>query len=652
MWIGFLLAACQTPSPSVSVEATFTTAEPPSIGPVVTYDDGTRLLASTVSAASEPGQPLEMSATFALASAPESLEFEATLWRAGDTRSAAKWRIPPPASWPEGAVRIELSPMLPDDTRPGPYWVQWQVRRDGEVLEAPPFGNGRVAIGVTQIDGTAPRAWPERPAKGPTLAVSGDVNLGRRMHTVFEQKGARAPLAAGVKALAEADLAYVNLECAVGVGGTQGVDKGELTPFYYRARPETLAMLTTAGVDVVGVANNHAGDYGLELLAAEDALLAEVGISMTGAGPDAGVACAPVFRKAGDLTVAFFAVDTTMPHFAAGDAPGTCYADITSPGGMTRRVGPAIREARKVADLVFVGVHWGSNRKPRPTAEARRAGHELIGVGADGVLGSSAHSLQGIEIHRGRPILFDTGNLLFDSIDTGETTRGGVFELSLESGGVSRVTVTPLDVGYGRTTVARGNSAARSLLRLRDLSAELGTATRFDGQQLVVDLPAPPPRPRPSAPAPADDVGSATPAPATEPPPGCLVDAVPEDAAIPPTPADGMMLLGVRLETDELSDRRGVWLESWWTADEGPSRDRLITARVQFERPSEKTLWGADHEPCDWGWPTSRWVPGAIYRDRYLLRPRPTFPDGRYQVTLGDVPVGHIDVDSSSRQER
>jgi len=650
MWIGFLLAACQTPLPSV--DATFATADEPPSGPVVTFDDGTRLLASTVSAASEPGEPLELSATIAPGDAPGGLAFEATLWRAGDTRPAAEWSIAPPATWAGDAVRVELSPTLPDDARPGPYWVQWQLRRDGKVVEAAPFGHGRVALGVTRVGGKAPRAWPEQPAKGPTLAVSGDVNLGRRMHTVFERKGARAPLAAGVKALAEADLAYVNLECAVGVGGTQGVDKGELTPFYYRARPETLAMLTTAGVDVVGVANNHAGDYGLELLAAEDALLADVGISMTGAGPNAVEACAPVYRQAGDLTVAFFAVDTTMPHFAAGDAPGTCYADITTPGGMTRRVGSTIREARQVADLVFVGVHWGNNRKPRPTAEARRAGHELIEAGADGVLGSSAHSLQGIEIHRGRPILFDTGNLLFDSIDTGETTRGGVFELSLEPGGVSRVAVTPLDVGYGRTTVARGNSAARSLLRLRDLSAELGTAARFDDEQLVVDLPAPPPRPRPSAPAPEDDVGSAIPTPAAEPPPGCLVDAVPEDAAIPPTPADGMVLLGVRLETEELSDRRGVWLESWWTAAEGTPRDRMITARVQFERPSQKTLWGADHEPCDWGWPASRWVPGAIYRDRYLLRPRPTFPDGRYEVTLGDVPVGHIDVNTSSRQER
>ncbi len=644
MWFGLLLLGCPSSPPVVG--GSFSAAEAVEEGPVVRFADGSRLLAGEAASTAAPGAPLALSATFVPRTDPSDLSLRVYLWGAGEGEPAAQWDATPPAVWPGEAVRLDLQPTLPADLPAGDYWAQLQLRRGGNPVEAEPFGNGRVPLGVVRVGGAAPRRVAKRVADGPVLAVSGDVNLGRRMHTVFEQRGARAPLAEGVPVLAAADLAYVNLECAVGVGGVQGVDKGESNPFYYRARPETLQMLTEAGVDVVGVANNHAGDYGPDLLVAERSLLAGVGISMVGAGPDADQACAPVYRRIGELTAAFFAVDTTMPHYGAGAGPGTCYVDIAHAGAMTRRLAEPIREARGHADLVFVGIHWGANRKSRPTGDARRAGRELIDIGADAVLGSSAHNLQGIEVHRGRPILYDTGNLLFDSIDFGETTRGGVFELDLAAGGVERVTVTPLDVAFGRTTVAGGNSAARTLLRLRDLTVELGTEARFEKGRLVVDLPDPPPRAGPTDLAPVDVLGSAIPAPASEPPPGCQVDGVPAEVALSvPRPADGLVLLGARLEADRIVDREAVWLESWWTLPENaPARDHVITARVEYEEPSEDTRWQADHEPCDWGWPSSRWVPGAVYRDRYLLRPRPTLPEGRYDVTLGGVAVGSIEV--------
>ena len=138
---------------------------------------------------------------------------------------------------------------------------------------------------------------------------------------------------------------------------------------------------------------------------------------------------------------------------------------------------------------------------------------------------------------------------------------------------------------------------------------------------------------------------SAVPAPDSRPPPGCVVDAVPADAALTPRELGELTLLGARLETTQLSERRGIWLESWWQLQRPTERDRLLDTRVTYERPSDETTWGADHEPCDWGWPTSRWVEGAIYYDRYLLRPRPTLPDGTYTVTLAGVEVGAVEVE-------
>ena len=56
-----------------------------------------------------------------------------------------------------------------------------------------------------------------------------------------------------------------NLECVVAISGEQGIDKEEGGPFYYRARPEMIKILTAAGIDLLATANNHCGDYGLLL---------------------------------------------------------------------------------------------------------------------------------------------------------------------------------------------------------------------------------------------------------------------------------------------------------------------------------------------------------------------------------------------------
>ena len=63
-----------------------------------------------------------------------------------------------------------------------------------------------------------------------------------------------------------------------------------------------------------------------------------------------------------------------------------------------------------------------------------------------------------------------------------------------------------------------------------------------------------------------------------------------------------------------------IWLETFWRIDARTAQDLSINARAV---PQRGTPWRGPHEPCDWAWPTSRWEPGVIYRDRYPLRPPP-----------------------------
>ncbi len=615
------------------------------------FDGGTQLLGSQLPAVADPGSVVNGTAWLELASLP-LVSAELSIWGAGagGPVDVLKYDLADPAGgFPSGTqVRLDLPIKLPSDLSPGAYWLLLSLRGPVGVLEASHFRKGRVSLGTVLVGrSTPPRRVESVPDFGdaPVLVAGGDVNLGRRQNGISGSQGVEVALG-GLDELQSADLAFVNLEAVVASGGQQGIDKGEKAPFYYRGRPEMLGVLSAGGVDVVGVANNHSGDYGRDALMEQQALLTAMGVGAPGAGATRDSACSPVFRRAGDLTVAVFGVDATQWGFGAGeDSPGTCHLALTSPEAWERELGPRIAAAREQAHLVLVAPHWGPNKKSRPRMETRRIARLLIDMGTDAVLGTSAHMVQGVEIYRGRPILYDMGNLLFDSHETGEISRSFLFTLALSADGVVGLRARPMDVGYGVTSWASGNSAAKSLFRLRDLSSELGTDVQFQDNRAWVVLSPPPERPGPSKPGAEPVAPGPAPGPLASAPMGCQTQEVPSDARISPQRLGPLELLGVRLAPSKLVERQNVWVETWWRRVDPVTSDLWILQRMY--RSEVRDMWWGDHEPCDWAWPTSRWDEGVIYTDRYWLHPPRPAPKGSYTLRIGlreeaalDRPIG------------
>ena len=184
----------------------------------------------------------------------------------------------------------------------------------------------------------------EPPAPGEQLAVViavGDVMLGR------DVAREAAPLAAVAPWLRTADLAVGNLECVVGAEGM-----ARPGPYCLRAPLAAVATLQSAGFDVLGLANNHALDYGPAGLAETVARLQQAGIDCFGAGPTAEAAGKPVIREAGGLRLAFLAFGAVPDP---DDRPG---ADGWAPSKWDRdAVLAAIAVARAEADAGIVSVH-------------------------------------------------------------------------------------------------------------------------------------------------------------------------------------------------------------------------------------------------------------------------------------------------------
>ncbi|MET3497602.1 CapA family protein [Variovorax boronicumulans] len=491
----------------------------------------------------------------------------------------------------------------------------------------------------------APALLP--PADGPVVAWGGDVNLGRRQHYRTPEVGLAAVLG-GVTVLAEADLRIVNLECVVSTLGTQGVQKDEATPYYYRARPEMLRVLAEAGIQVVTTANNHSGDYGVDALLEQARLLDAAGIGHAGTGATREAALRPVLRRVGALNVAVFSIDATQPRFAAGDAVGgSAYLPLSAPAAWLECLAPRIAAVRAKAHVVLVAVHWGKNQEPAPGGEEIAVGHALIEAGADAVLGASAHMLQGVEVHRGRPIVHDAGDLLFDAIRR-DDDEGGVFSLQLGEDGVRRVMFTPIGTGFGQTVQLQGERAVASARRFLQKSAELGSAfTMAPSGQCVLEL-QPPHRVRTQEALPAAPEASVRAdaiRPVTVARDEWCAATVPDDARLASPVAFGpLRLLGVRATPQALEGRQLLFVESYWQADAPVDADWRLDIRAVPVAPATMPSWGAgmDHDPCDWMWPTSRWQPGTIYRDRYGLRPPAgkTLHDAQLQLVVGLVGRG------------
>lgn len=469
----------------------------------------------------------------------------------------------------------------------------------------------------------APARDLPRPADA-VLACGGAVNLSRRQHMRTAQLGAQNVL--DIPELRAADLAVVNLDCVVSTLGKQGTDKGEDGPFYCRARPELLRVLTAAGVDAVTVANAHSGDYGPTALQQQHEILDALGIASTGSGADRQDAFNPVVCRAGDMRVALLSVDTTQHRFAAGDDGfGTAYLSPTDPRAWRRVMAERIAAARNEADIVLVAVHWAARSTPTRDSDIRTLSHALVDVGADGVLGTTGPHLHGIELYHGKPIIHGTGSLLSDT-PRAWFRPGGLFRLGLCKTGITWVEYVPVGIGDGFSQRLDGEAATRAIDSFDGACQALGTTLTRTAEQAFVQL-------APSAPR-----SVSTAAPAIRPsdryrhdllarytPDSALGQAgfVPGDARIAPVTLNGLQLLGMRVKPPVITGRQMLWIETWWSSPKPVPEDlRLGVLAIPLgSRHAAEWGKGTDHDPCDWMQPTTRWQPGAIYYDHCGLRP-------------------------------
>jgi poly-gamma-glutamate capsule biosynthesis protein CapA/YwtB (metallophosphatase superfamily) len=319
-----------------------------------------------------------------------------------------------------------------------------------------------------------------------TLALTGDVMLGRGVNETLRAARPEEPWGDVLPLLRSADLRIINLECAI----TEHKEPWRRAPkvFHFRADPLAVEVLRAARVDACSLANNHTLDFEEQGLLDTLAHLEAAGVRYAGAGRDLEEAARPVLLEGGVALVAF--TDNEPPFAAGPDKPGTNYLPVSLEPEVLRRVEEAIGAARGAgAKTVVFSNHWGPNMVERPRGSFRQFARAVVDLGADVYYGHSAHVFQGVEIYKGKPVLYDTGDFIDDyAVDPRlRNDRSFLFCVSVEGGDLKRLELFPVSLPYARVELAKGEEREAILDRMVGLSAEMGTAFERYEDRLVLE---------------------------------------------------------------------------------------------------------------------------------------------------------------------
>ncbi|HPI13786.1 MAG TPA: CapA family protein [Spirochaetota bacterium] len=248
----------------------------------------------------------------------------------------------------------------------------------------------------------------EQPPGGISLLFCGDVMLDWGIREIVEREGYGFPLRRIRGFLSGFDYRFFNLECTISDEGEPHVDK----KYVFNVPSSMIRVLSDGGFDGAMLANNHMSDYGNIALLGTISNLNSAGIHTAGAGIDAETASLPVLVKRGGISVAVFSFTNLGYHdaYAAPNSPGIARGSLDS----IRR---SIERFRGFTDFTVVNIHWGDEYTNYPSDGQIELGRTLIDAGADAVIGHHSHVYQGVEVYRGKPIVYSIGNFLFGSIN-------------------------------------------------------------------------------------------------------------------------------------------------------------------------------------------------------------------------------------------
>ncbi len=202
------------------------------------------------------------------------------------------------------------------------------------------------------------------------------------------------------------DLTVANCECCISDREVGPRDKGPDSFYWFKAPKKIAAAFPESSIEAVSLCNNHAYDYGDECLADTQDAFDELGVLW-------GIREHILYYEQNGFTIAIVCV-----AFYSYDEVGVYCM-------------PYLEEAKKNSDYQIVFFHGGTEGVHQPNDWKVAGCHDMIDAGADLIIGSHPHVLQGKETYNGVDIIYSLGNFCFGGNDYPEN-RTLIYKYNLQ----------------------------------------------------------------------------------------------------------------------------------------------------------------------------------------------------------------------------
>ena len=314
---------------------------------------------------------------------------------------------------------------------------------------------------LTKTTSYLTQIYVPRPAKAAIIAV-GDIMLGRMVEGLMERRGAGYPFQRLSKALGDADAAVGNLEGAINSDHVR-TPEGSLA---FSFTPGTSRTLAENHFAILSLANNHTYDFGENGFADTTRYLESQSIRAIG------------HPRRVDQKYAYTR-NINGRQFSFVSLNATSYFDVNAAVTLVSEV----KNDHPGAFLVVL-IHWGIEYSLLQNGAQRSLAHKLIDGGADFIIGSHPHVVQGIESYKHKLVFYSLGNFIFDQYFSSETQQGLMLRLEVGDKNANCLLV-PLQIVTSRPQIMEAPKAREWLADLSLRSSSSLKDQILDGTLIV-----------------------------------------------------------------------------------------------------------------------------------------------------------------------
>jgi poly-gamma-glutamate capsule biosynthesis protein CapA/YwtB (metallophosphatase superfamily) len=244
----------------------------------------------------------------------------------------------------------------------------------------------------------------------------GDMMFDRYIRQVVMRRGNDFILEKIRGDLASADLVVGNLEGPITSKDSVsvGTKEGEARNYVFTFDPSWAGTLYGNNIRLVNLGNNHILNQKTEGVDETKGYLDEASVEF--------------FGDAGNSDQANYAIKEIK-----GNRIGFINYNQFSPGSLERSL-ETISDVKNKTDVIVIFTHWGVEYADSPKDNIKNLAHEFIDRGADLIIGTHPHVIQGKEEYKGKMIYYSLGNFIFDQYFDPRTQKGLVIKATIGPG--------------------------------------------------------------------------------------------------------------------------------------------------------------------------------------------------------------------------